>query len=47
MREYAQRYDWISWPDQDEFLEGGDPWPNLQGLARRGRAVSFRLDPVQ
>ncbi len=24
MKEYAQRYDWISWPDQDEFLEGPD-----------------------
>jgi hypothetical protein len=24
MKEYAQRYDWVSWPDQDEFLEGPD-----------------------
>lgn len=22
MRNYIQQYDWISWPDQDEFLEG-------------------------
>lgn len=22
MEEYAHRYDWISWPDQDELLEG-------------------------
>jgi glycosyltransferase involved in cell wall biosynthesis len=22
MAEYTRRYDWISWPDQDEFLEG-------------------------
>jgi hypothetical protein len=22
--EYTQRYDWVSWPDQDEFLEGPD-----------------------
>ncbi|HMK96529.1 MAG TPA: glycosyltransferase family 2 protein [Acidimicrobiales bacterium] len=22
--EYVARYDWISWPDQDEFLEGPD-----------------------
>lgn len=22
--EYVPRYDWISWPDQDEFLEGPD-----------------------
>jgi hypothetical protein len=24
MKEYAGRYDWVSWPDQDEFLEGPD-----------------------
>jgi len=24
LREYVARYDWISWPDQDEFLEGPD-----------------------
>jgi len=24
MKEYAERYDWVSWPDQDEFLEGPD-----------------------
>lgn len=24
MKEYAARYDWVSWPDQDEFLEGPD-----------------------
>jgi glycosyltransferase involved in cell wall biosynthesis len=24
MAHYVHRYDWISWPDQDEFLEGPD-----------------------
>lgn len=24
LSEYVSRYDWISWPDQDEFLEGPD-----------------------
>ena len=24
LRDYVGRYDWISWPDQDEFLEGPD-----------------------
>jgi hypothetical protein len=24
MADYVDRYDWISWPDQDEFLEGPD-----------------------
>jgi glycosyltransferase involved in cell wall biosynthesis len=24
LQEYVPRYDWISWPDQDEFLEGPD-----------------------
>ena len=24
LKEYIPRYDWISWPDQDEFLEGPD-----------------------
>jgi glycosyltransferase involved in cell wall biosynthesis len=24
LAEYVDRYDWISWPDQDEFLEGPD-----------------------
>jgi hypothetical protein len=24
LRHYVERYDWISWPDQDEFLEGPD-----------------------
>jgi len=24
MKEYTGRYDWVSWPDQDEFLEGPD-----------------------
>jgi hypothetical protein len=24
MKEYVGRYDWVSWPDQDEFLEGPD-----------------------
>ena len=24
IKEYAGRYDWVSWPDQDEFLEGPD-----------------------
>lgn len=24
MAQYVGRYDWISWPDQDEFLEGPD-----------------------
>ena len=36
MREYAQRYDWISWPDQDEFLEGPD----------RGRTYKDWLEEV-
>jgi hypothetical protein len=24
LSEYVERYDWVSWPDQDEFLEGPD-----------------------
>jgi len=24
IKEYVHRYDWISWPDQDELLEGAD-----------------------
>ncbi len=24
LRDYVARYDWVSWPDQDEFLEGPD-----------------------
>jgi glycosyltransferase involved in cell wall biosynthesis len=24
LSEYVPRYDWVSWPDQDEFLEGPD-----------------------
>ncbi len=24
LAEYVSRYDWVSWPDQDEFLEGPD-----------------------
>ncbi len=23
-KDYVERYDWVSWPDQDEFLEGPD-----------------------
>ena len=25
LADYVDRYDWISWPDQDEFLEGPEP----------------------
>jgi hypothetical protein len=24
LKDYVERYDWVSWPDQDEFLEGPD-----------------------
>ncbi|MGA3221821.1 MAG: glycosyltransferase family 2 protein, partial [Acidimicrobiales bacterium] len=24
LNSYVDRYDWVSWPDQDEFLEGPD-----------------------
>ncbi len=36
MKEYAGRYDWVSWPDQDEFLEGPD----------RGRTYKEWLEEV-
>ena len=47
MKELRERYDWVSWPDQDEFLEGPDRGRTYQGMARGGRAVALRLDPVQ
>ena len=40
MEQYVDRYDWVSWPDQDEFLEGPDRAAPT-GMARRGGASPY------
>ena len=46
LADYVDRYDWISWPDQDEFLEGPDRTRSYQNLARGSRGLPARLDTV-
>ncbi len=43
----ARDYDWISWPDQDEFLEGPARDRPYRDYLLEARRVGGRLDPVQ